>query len=96
MMVVAVGQSCRKTDTYESLGKKTDLVPVNAIKSGLNINTASKKDLMELPGIGEMTAQAIIESREKGGKFYYLEDLLSVKGVGLKRFENIRSLIYVP
>ena len=39
---------------------------------------------MKLDGIGETLAQAIIKEREKNGLFFYIEDLLAVKGVGEK------------
>jgi competence protein ComEA len=57
------------------------------------VNRASKEELMELPGIGESKASAIIEYREQHGPFRTAEDLLEVKGIGPTMLENIRNQI---
>jgi len=61
----------------------------------ININSADKNDLMNLPGIGEKTAQRIIEFRNKVGKFKSIEDLKEVKGIRNTKLEKIRKYIYV-
>ncbi|MEF3245536.1 MAG: ComEA family DNA-binding protein [Caldisericaceae bacterium] len=59
----------------------------------ININTASKTELMELPGIGETKAQAIIDFRTKNGPFKNPHDIVNVSGIGEKTYENIKDLI---
>lgn len=60
----------------------------------VNINTASSEELMSLNGIGEKTAEAIIEYR-KNTPFEKPEDIMNVKGIGEKKYENIKNSICV-
>ncbi|MBR5231647.1 MAG: helix-hairpin-helix domain-containing protein [Clostridia bacterium] len=61
----------------------------------ININSASLEELIALPGIGETTARAILGLRLELGTFRIKEDLLLVKGIGEKKLEAIRELIYI-
>lgn len=60
----------------------------------ININQASKEELMTLPNIGEKRAEAIIEYRNVN-KFENIEDIKNVTGIGDKFFEAIKDLITV-
>ena len=61
----------------------------------LNINTATVEQLDALPGVGEATANKIISYREENGSFKSIEDLKNVKGIGDKKFEDLKDLITV-
>ena len=61
--------------------------------SKININKADTKQLDTLPGIGEATAAAIIEYREKNGPFKKNEDIMKVAGIKQKSFEKIKDMI---
>ncbi|MDZ7695432.1 MAG: helix-hairpin-helix domain-containing protein [Deltaproteobacteria bacterium] len=61
----------------------------------ININTASKEQLTELKGIGPVTADRIIEYREKNGKFETVEELTEVKGIGDGTLMVIKEFIVV-
>ena len=61
----------------------------------VNINTANKEKLETLPGIGETTAQKIIDYREQNGKFTKIEDLQNVNGIGEAKFNSLKDKITV-
>jgi competence protein ComEA len=66
------------------------------VKAGpepIDINTASIEELKEIPGIGDSKAKAIIDHREKNGKFLSVSDLLSVPGIGTSNIEAILERI---
>lgn len=59
----------------------------------ININSASKVQLMELPGIGETISERIISYRTEHGPFQSTDDLLNVAGIGEKTLMDIEHLI---
>lgn len=61
----------------------------------VNINTATQKELESLPGIGPVSAQRIIEYRNRVGTFRSVEELENVKGIGPKKLEQIRPYVTV-
>jgi competence protein ComEA len=70
---------------------KADQPP--APQGKININTATAEQLTLLPGIGEVTANAIVAYRTANGNFASVEDILNVKGIGEKTLEKIKDFI---
>ena len=67
-----------------------------AVAGGLvNVNTATATELEELPGIGEVIAQAIVDYRTENGPFASVDQLLDVSGIGDATLEDIRDLVSV-
>lgn len=60
--------------------------------AAINLNTATKEELMSLNGIGSAKADAIIEYR-KANKFNSIDDLKNVNGIGEKTFDNLKDEI---
>lgn len=68
----------------------------NGQKSGLiNINTAAAAELTKLPRVGEKIAARIIEYRKKNGQFKRVQDIMKVKGIGEKTFEQFAKMITI-
>jgi len=59
----------------------------------LNINTADLNRLQELPGIGEVLAQRIIDYRNAHGSFTSLQQLMDIEGIDRGKFDRILELI---
>jgi competence protein ComEA len=59
----------------------------------VNINTASMKELTQIPGIGKVTAKRIVKYREKNGPFKDISDIQKIKGIGSKTYAKIKDLI---
>lgn len=72
----------------------TTTYPQTTKVSLININLASKEELISLNGIGDKTADAIIEYRFIT-PFTFIEDIMNVKGVGEVVFAKIKSFITV-
>jgi comEA protein len=73
------------------------VIPINMTtgeESGkVNINTATEQQLIDLPGIGKVTAERILKYREETGKFTTIEDLRAIKGISKNKLERLSSMI---
>ncbi|MCH5252551.1 MAG: helix-hairpin-helix domain-containing protein [Lachnospiraceae bacterium] len=61
----------------------------------ININKASKEELMTISGIGESKASQIIAYRETNGRFARIEDIMNISGIKNGIFEKIKDFITV-
>ncbi len=69
--------------------------PSSSVVFPVNINRATKKELVRLPGIGDKTAERIVAYREERGAFSAIDDLRKVKGISQSKLEKIKPLITV-
>lgn len=90
------------TGSAETTGDSTGSDPAGTDPSGaasgddvLNLNEASIDELETLPGIGPVTAQAIIDHREEHGGFASVDELDDVTGIGPVTLDNVRQLVTV-
>jgi competence ComEA-like helix-hairpin-helix protein len=87
--------------TFAALSKAPeDSVAIVTINEGseeaserLNINIATKEQLMDLPGIGEVTAERILQYRKESGEFVTVEDLRAIKGISKNKLERLKPMI---
>ena len=76
-----------------SVAVAQDTPAAKAAPAVVNLNTASVDQLAALPGIGEKTAQRILEHRQKNGPFKKPEDLMNIKGIGEKNCGKLEPLV---
>ncbi len=62
-------------------------------EDGININTASKEQLMTIPGIGESKADSILAYRKENGSFDSPEDIMNIPGIKEGLFSKIKDYI---
>lgn len=73
--------------------EQEEILPNTDTSGKININTADLAALMDLPGIGEKKAQAIIDYRSKNGPFPSVSALMDVKGIGPKMLEKMKPYV---
>lgn len=79
--------------TAVSTGQPSPATPASTNR--LNINSASVADLVDLPHIGPVLAQRIVDYRSAHGPFRAIEDIMQVSGIGPATFAYIKDLITV-
>ena len=67
----------------------------DATTAKINVNTADAAELEELPGIGEVLSQAIVDYRAENGPFSSVDELEDVSGIGPSILEDVRDLVGV-
>ena len=61
----------------------------------IDLNAASAKELQQLPGVGPVTAQRIVDLRQKSGRFRRVEDLLAIRGISTRKLDAMRPYVTV-
>lgn len=70
--------------------------PESVETNGIHVNSATKEELMTVPGIGPAKADAILNYLKENGPFASYEDIGNVKGFGDKTLENLKTYLLVP
>ena len=79
-----------------SLAAMPESTPAASAPAGVvNINTAGAQELSLLPRVGGKVAQRIVDYRTEHGKFAKTSDLMQVKGIGDKSFQNLSAYLTV-
>jgi len=82
------GEAVQLDTTAKAKGKKAMEIPTN-----IDINTANQQLLTRLPGIGPVTAEAIVQYRQSNGLFKSHEELTGVKGIGSKTLARLKPYL---
>ncbi|MBQ3680945.1 MAG: RNA-binding transcriptional accessory protein [Paludibacteraceae bacterium] len=92
---IGVGQYQHDVD-QNSLKKALDAVVESCVNSvGVDVNTASRHLLMYVSGLGEQTAQNIVDYRAQNGPFKNRKELLKVSNIGNKTFEQCAGFLRI-
>ncbi|WP_245550844.1 ComEA family DNA-binding protein [Nocardia paucivorans] len=87
------GSGTTSSGAAGSAGSGADSTPTSS--APIDLNTATEAELDALPGIGPVTARAIIAWRENNGRFTDIEQLGEVDGIGPGRLARLRRLVTV-
>lgn len=99
--MVEILKKQKSSDQVLADGSNATQLPSSGTDTGktpdgrVNINTATREQLMSLSGIGASKAERILEYREKNGSFQKTEDLMKVEGIKEGTFEKIKDSISV-
>ncbi len=80
-----LGQNTENNESGDSV-EKSKLV---------NINLATIQELDTLPGVGEATANKIVNYREENGRFKSIDEIKNVNGIGEKKYEELKTMISI-
>ncbi|MBR3631202.1 MAG: helix-hairpin-helix domain-containing protein [Oscillospiraceae bacterium] len=89
----ATSETARSTEAETD--EPTQATEETAVVFPVDLNTADAETLQQIPGIGEVTAAAIISYREAHGGFRNREELLQVHGIGEGRYHEMLGYIYL-
>lgn len=90
-------ESTAKTtaSTFETVHSQTSPTTEVSYVFPADVNTVSAEQLTAIDGIGEITAQKIIDFRRNAGKIYNMELLLQIDGIGKSKLELLKQYLYV-
>lgn len=86
-------KAAKETAADKVKAAKETVATKAATSAKVNVNTADVATLQQLSGIGDVKAKAIIDYRNKVGKFKSAEDLINVSGIGEATIEKIKPFL---
>ena len=93
-IIPKIGEVTKENESKLEINNNTNQGEISKT-SQININTATIEELDKLPGVGEATANKIVNHRNDNGEFKTIEEIKNVNGIGDKKFEDMKNLICV-
>ena len=87
------GDAYAKSNSKEVTTQKTAAKTQKAVPQNLDINSADKDLLVQLPGVGPKTADAILKYRKANGEFKSIDELTNIKGIGEKKLLKLKPYL---
>lgn len=95
-IIPKIGDDTDNNSAVEGISDEVAIESSNQNETNkININSADIQELDTLPGVGEATANKIINYRDEKGKFNSIEDIKNVNGIGDKKYEDIKDKISI-
>lgn len=94
-VVTPLGPESSASAPSASSDQRAPVIERKQERAKLDLNRASAQEFEELPGIGPVLAERIVDYRKSGKSFRTVDDLRAVKGIGKKTFQRIRALVTV-
>ena len=85
----------RKENSMTDSGNPSTSSDTNDTGGKINLNTATMDQLMEIPGVGEAKAKAILAYREENGGFSSIEEVMNIEGIKEGVFSKMKEYIVV-
>jgi len=95
LFLLGFGLSYYKKSQGPSTCLLLGVFPQSSVRKPLDINNATREELIALPGIAEVTADAIIAYRAKHGNFSDVVELKNIKGISDKKLESLKKYLNV-
>ncbi|MBU1007311.1 MAG: helix-hairpin-helix domain-containing protein [Candidatus Omnitrophica bacterium] len=98
LCLVVLGLFCVSFSYYHKISpsyETSSALFINKKQPLVNINTAGTGQLERLPGIGPELARRILVYRGKAGEFKNTEEIKNIKGIGERKFKDMKGLIIV-
>lgn len=89
--VLNTGNVSAREKVYRSRSGPCETTPVFFAAGKVHVNQASLEELTQLNGVGLSIAEEIVAERNENGPFYFPEDLISVRGIGMKKLSLFRN-----
>lgn len=83
----------RQKDVFTASKTIRPMPSFEPLTGAIHLENADLETLDTLPGIGPATAQAVHDYLASGGVFYFPEDIQNVKGIGPKKYQDIRPFL---